>query len=156
MGIQWRSPWRAAVLSAVTLTVYGLWWWFDVNRQLQRAGGQVRAWRSLAAVTVGWVGVVFPFRSVEATTTDIVAAQREAGLSPTMRTEVPLRISIAATIGLALFALSSAFPPAFFLLGWTPIAFGMLFVWYIQRELNRLAPPRSNANRDARTEVSAP
>ena len=39
MGIPWRSPWRAAVLSAVTVTVFGFWWWFDVNRQLQRAGG---------------------------------------------------------------------------------------------------------------------
>ena len=156
MSIQWRSPGRAALLSAVTITVYGFWWWFDVNRQLQRAGGHVRAWRSLAAVTVGWVGIVFPFRSVEATTADVVAAQREAGLSPTMRTQVPLRIAIVATIGLALFALSAAFPPAFFLFGWTPIAFGMVFVWYVQRELNRLAAPGSTAHRDAPIEANAP
>lgn len=49
-----RSPARAAILSVVTLTVYGFWWWWELNRELRARGEATHPWRALAAVTVGW------------------------------------------------------------------------------------------------------
>ena len=48
-----RSPVRAAILSAVTLTLYGFWWW-ELNRELHARGEATNPWRALAAVTLGW------------------------------------------------------------------------------------------------------
>jgi hypothetical protein len=121
-----RSPVRAAILSVVTLTLYGFWWWWELNRELRAHGEATHPWRALAAVTLGWAVIVAPFRSVYGTTAAIAAAQRRAGLEP-------------AAAGLVLFATSIVFPPGFFLFGWIPPAFGMALVWYEQRQFNQAA-----------------
>jgi hypothetical protein len=134
-----RSPVRAAILSAVTLTLYGFWWWWELNRELRARGEPTRPWRALAAVTVGWVVIVAPFRSVYGTTEAIAAAQRGAGLEPTAQPKTAVGLAVIATAGLVLFATAIVFPPGFFLSGWIPPAFGMALVWYEQRQFNRAA-----------------
>lgn len=132
-----RSPSAAAVLSVVTLTVYGFWWWWRLNRDLQAEGENTHPWPALAAVTIGWVFIVPPFRSVRDTTEAIAAAQQRAGLQPSARSQPALRLAVTAAVGLVLFATSSVLPAGFWLFGWIPIAFGMALVYYEQREFNR-------------------
>jgi hypothetical protein len=135
--IRARGPAWAAFLSVVTLTVYGFWWWWALNRELRTRGGATRPWRALAAVTLGWAVIVAPFRSVYDTTEAVAAAQTRAGLEPTARPKTAVGLAVTAAAGLVLFATSTVFRPGFFLFGWIPPAFGMALVWYEQREFNR-------------------
>jgi hypothetical protein len=134
-----RSPARAAILSAVTLTLYGFWWWWELNRELRAHGEATRPWRALAAVTLGWAVIVAPFRSVYGTTEAVAAAQRRAGLEPTADPVTAVGLAVTAAAGLVLFATSTVFRPGFFLFGWIPPVFGMALVWYEQRQFNRAA-----------------
>lgn len=134
-----RSPVRAAILSVVTLTLYGFWWWWELNRELPARGVAAHPWRALVAVTLGWAVIVAPFRSVYGTTAAVAAAQRRAGLEPTADPRTAVGLAITAAVGLVLFATSTVFPPGFFLFGWIPPAFGMAFVWYEQAQVNRAA-----------------
>jgi hypothetical protein len=52
-----RSPLRAAVLSLVTVSIYGFWWWWDLNRQLRALGQPARPWQALGLVMLGWLVV---------------------------------------------------------------------------------------------------
>lgn len=130
-----RSPWKAAVWSVLTLTVYGFWWWWEVNREVRARRGGVDPWRSLAEVTVGWLGVVFPFRSVLRTTTAIAELQT----TRTMRPDVAVWLAAVAAAGMVGFFFSVWVPAFFFVFGAVPVVFGMAFVWYVQHELNRSA-----------------
>ena len=65
------------------------------------------------------------------------ATQRRTGLEPTAHPKTAVGLAITAAAGLVLFATSIVFPPAFFLFGWIPPAFGMALVWYEQRQFNR-------------------
>jgi hypothetical protein len=134
-----RSPVRAAILSAVTLTLYGFWWWWELNRELRARGETTHPWRALAAVTFGWAVIVAPFRSVYDTTEAVAAAQRRTGVKPTAQPKTAVGLAITAAAGLVLFATSIVFPPSFFLFGWIPPTFGMALVWYEQRQFNRAA-----------------
>jgi len=134
-----RSPVRAAILSVVTLTLYGFWWWWELNRELRAHGEATHPWRALAAVTLGWAVIVAPFRSVYGTTAAIAAAQRRASLEPAAQPKTAVGLAVTAAAGLVLFATSIVFPPGFFLFGWIPPAFGMALVWYEQRQFNRAA-----------------
>jgi hypothetical protein len=137
VAVRPRSPARAAILSVITLTLYGFWWWWALNRELRARGEATRPWRALAAVTVGWAVIVAPFRSVYGTTQAIAAAQRRVGLAPTAQPKTAVGLAVTAAAGLALFATATVFPPGFFLFGWIPPAFGMALVWYEQRQFNR-------------------
>jgi hypothetical protein len=56
---------------------------------------------------------------------------------PLARPQTSVHLAVVAIAGLAVFPLSIIWPPAFFLFGWIPPAFRMLFVWYLQSEFNR-------------------
>jgi hypothetical protein len=81
LTIKTRSPVRAAILSLVTFSLYGFWWWRDLNRQLKALGQPAHPWRALGAVTVGWIALVPPFRSVHHTTTMVAAVERRTGIA---------------------------------------------------------------------------
>ncbi len=132
-----RSPARAAILSVITLTLYGFWWWWELNRELRARGAATHPWRALVAVTLGWAVIVAPFRSVHGTTAAVAAAQRRAGLEPSAGPRTAVGLAVTAAAGLVLFATSTVFPPGFFLFGWIPPAFGMALVWYEQAQFNR-------------------
>ena len=132
-----RDPNRTAVLAVVTLTVYGFWWWWDLNRRLGRLGTGTRPWRALAAVTIGWVAIVPPFWSVHKTVAGIAWVQRDGGQTPSARPRTAVGMAAVAAVGLALFATAGVFPPSFFLFGWIPPVVGVLFIRYVQREYNR-------------------
>jgi hypothetical protein len=135
-----RSPVRVAVLSLVTFSLYGFWWWWDVNRQLKAAGQPASPWRALAAVTAGWLAVVPPFRSVQRTTTMIAAAERRTGMASTVNPSAAVAIAAVAAAGAIAWvatSLAAASVGIFIGMAWALIA--MVLVGYLQRELNRAA-----------------
>jgi hypothetical protein len=135
-----RSPVRAAVLSLVTFSLYGFWWWWDVSRQLKALGQPAHPWRALAAVTVGWLAAVPPFRSVQRTATMIGAAQPRTGMASTVNASAAVTIAAVAAAGAITWVATSlaALSVGIFIgMAWALIA--MVFVGYLQRELNRAA-----------------
>lgn len=102
-----RGPVRAAVLSLVTVSLYGFWWWWDVGRQLRALGEPADPGRALAAVTVGFLAVVPPFQSVHRTTAMIAAAQRRAGVTPTPGPSATVAIAALAAPGAIVWAATS-------------------------------------------------
>jgi hypothetical protein len=144
--ISTRSPVRAAVLSLVTFSLYGFWWWWDLSRQLKVLGQPAHPWRALAAVTVGWVAVIPPFRSVQRTAAMIAAADRRTGTDPTVSPPVAVTIAATAAAGAAAWAVTSlaALTVGIFIgLAWPLLA--MVFVGYLQRGLNRAAGEQTPA-----------
>ena len=79
-----RRPVRARELSLVTVSLYGFWRWQDVSRQPGAVGQPADPGRALAAVTIGWLAVIPPSRSVHRTTAMIAEAERRAGLNSTL------------------------------------------------------------------------
>lgn len=144
--ISMRSPVRAAVLSLVTFSLYGFWWWWDLSRQLKVLGQPARPWRALAAVTVGWVAVIPPFWSVQRTATMIAAAERRTGAVHAVSPQAAVTIAATAAAGAAAWAATSlaALTAGIFIgLAWPLLA--MVFVGYLQRGLNRAAGEQTPA-----------
>ena len=82
-----RTPWVVAVLTLVTLGIYGLVWYYKINREmadLGRATGNTQELgdspgMSLLAVTLGALIIVPAIISIVHTHKRIVAAQRITG-----------------------------------------------------------------------------
>ena len=146
VAVRQRRPVRAAVLALVTVSVYGFWWWRDVNRQLKALGQPADPGRALAAVTIGGLALVPPFLSVHRTTTMIAAAQRRAGLTRAINPSAAVTIAAVAGAG-AITWVAMAFPAVsfgtFIGIAWPLIA--MAFIGYVQRELNRAIGHRAPA-----------
>ena len=82
-----RSQVWVIVWSFFTLGIYGMYWWYQVNRELRdlgRARGSHELGDSpgvsLLAVTLGWLVIVPPFVSIYNGVKRIQAAQRLAGI----------------------------------------------------------------------------
>ena len=86
-----RSPWAPALLPVVTLGIYGLVWYYKINREM-RDFGRARGTdelgdspgTSLLAITLGALIVVPAILSLIHTGQRIQAAQRLAGIDPQM------------------------------------------------------------------------
>ena len=86
-----RSPWAPALLPVVTLGIYGLVWYYKINREM-RDFGRARGTdelgdspgTSLLAITLGALIVVPAILSLIHTGQRIQTAQRLAGIDPRM------------------------------------------------------------------------
>lgn len=153
-----RSPTRTAVYALLTVSVYGFWWWWDLNRRLRSVGQPARPGRALAEVTLGWlvaavpllagwpwvavattvVPVVLSLHSVRETAGLLSAAQRERGLTVTVTTRTAVAIAAVALAGcVAWLAMSLADVPGWGLAGMWPLV-AMLLVGYLQAGANHL------------------
>jgi len=122
-----RDPVRSGVLDLVTLGVYGVCWYFYVNRELAslgRARGRAELGdspgTSLLALFPGLLLIVPAVISFRNTVRRVQAASRLAGREPT----------ISASLGLSALLLL-VFPVG---------------VWYVQRELNEVWLAEASAN----------
>lgn len=88
-----------APLTLVTVSLYGFWWWWEVNRQLRALEQPADPGRALAAVTVGWLLLIPPFLSVHQTATMIAEVQRRAGLTRTVNPAAAVAIAAVAGAG---------------------------------------------------------
>ncbi len=156
-GTHPRSPVRAAVLSLVTVSIYGFWWWWDLNRQLRAVDQPARPWRALAMVTLGWLVVAVPLLAdwpwavaalsvipivlsvvaVHRTAGMIAAAQLAAGRPATVSPPVAVTITTLALLGaVSWLVLSLAVVPVALFIGiaWPLVA--MVLVGYLQTAFN--------------------
>ena len=91
-------------------------------------------------MTAGWIAVVPPFRSVHRTATMIGAAERGAGMAGTVNASAAVTIAAVAAVGAGAWvatSLAAVSAGIFIGMAWALIA--MVFVGYLQRELNRAA-----------------
>lgn len=91
-------------------------------------------------MTAGWIAVVPPFRSVHRTATMIGAAERGAGTASTVNASAAVTIAAVAAVGaVAWVATSLAALSAGIFIGMAWALIAVVFVGYLQRELNRAA-----------------
>jgi hypothetical protein len=162
-AVRQRSPVREACLSLLTVSVYGFWWWYDLNRQLRTLGQPARPGRALGEVLLG-LAVVAPgvmagwpwlvvglspvviglcLLSVWQTVTALAAGQRSHALGTSV--SIPLAVGLAATAlvgAVGWYALAVLEVTGFLFLGvlWPLVA--MLFVAYLQGQLNAVIGDR--------------
>ncbi|MCB0879142.1 MAG: DUF4234 domain-containing protein [Thermoleophilia bacterium] len=85
--VKGRNPWAVLGLGLLTLGIYILYWWYQVNREVRDASrGQVPVdpWVSVIAVTIGALVVVPPIVSFHQTGRRVQALGRLAGASDTL------------------------------------------------------------------------
>jgi len=74
-----RHPFAPIALSIITLGIYGLYWYYAINKELQVAGQKVEPWVSLLAITFGGLLIVPPFVSLYNTADRTRRAQQHVG-----------------------------------------------------------------------------
>lgn len=155
--IRQRSPARTALWSLLTVSIYGFWWWWELNRQLRALGESVRPWEALGRVTLGWLVVglalvlgwpwaavalsVIPITSslfsVLETTRRMAALQHATGSPVTLRVPIALGLAGVALVGaVAWLALSLLAVSFALLLGMVWPLVAMAFVMYVQAGQN--------------------
>jgi hypothetical protein len=80
-----RNPWGVWLLSLVTLGIYGIVWYYKVNRETKDydASIVVNPGMAVIAIVFGWIIIVPPFVSIYNTGRRIATAQRAAGAPET-------------------------------------------------------------------------
>jgi hypothetical protein len=74
-----RHPFGPIGLSIITLGIYGLYWYYAVNKELQADGEKVEPVMSLLAITLGALIIVPPFVSLYNTAARTQRAQQRHG-----------------------------------------------------------------------------
>jgi Domain of unknown function (DUF4234) len=79
----------------ITLGIYGLVWWYKINREARDFDSsiEVNPVLSLLAVMIGWVIIVPPYVSIYRTGNRIARMQARAGLEPTCNAWIGLILS---------------------------------------------------------------
>lgn len=85
-----RNPVAVWLLAPITLGIYGLVWYYKINREARDMGVESNPGTSLLAITLGAFIIVPPFVSVFKTGERIAASQRAAGIAPTCNPVVGL------------------------------------------------------------------
>jgi hypothetical protein len=78
-----RNPVAVWLLAPITLGIYGLVWYYKINREARDMGIESNPGNSLLAITLGAFIIVPPFVSIFRTGERIAASQRAAGIAPT-------------------------------------------------------------------------
>jgi hypothetical protein len=85
-----RNPVAVWLLAPITLGIYGLVWYYKINREARDMGVESNPGTSLLAITLGAFIIVPPFVSIFKTGERIAASQRAAGIAPTCNPVVGL------------------------------------------------------------------
>jgi uncharacterized protein DUF4234 len=85
-----RNPVAVWLLAPITLGIYGLVWYYKINREARDMGVESNPGTSLLAITLGAFIIVPPFVSIFKTGERIAASQRAAGVAPTCNPVVGL------------------------------------------------------------------
>ena len=78
-----RNPVAVWLLAPITLGIYGMVWYYKINREARDMGVESNPGTSLLAITLGVFIIVPPFVSIFKTGERIAASQRAAGIAPT-------------------------------------------------------------------------
>jgi len=89
-----REPVAVWLLSIVTFGIYGLVWYYKINREARDLGSGTSPGTSLLAITLGGFIIVPPFLSIYNTGERIAQSQRNAGIPSTCNPLVGLLLWI--------------------------------------------------------------
>jgi hypothetical protein len=89
-----RNPVAVWLLTLITFGIYGLVWYYKINREARDMGAGTSPGTSLLAITLGAFIIVPPFISIYNTGDRIAASQRAAGIAPTCNPLVGLLLWI--------------------------------------------------------------
>jgi hypothetical protein len=96
-----RHPLGVLGLSFITLGIYGLYWYYKANEEIQRYTGDrtISPTRSLLALFPGFILIVPPFIAFYNTATHVMQMQQQRGIatqiSPALTVVLALAVSIA-------------------------------------------------------------
>jgi len=103
-----RNPKSVVLLEVLTGGIYGIYWWYQINREMRDLGrtcdndelGNTDPWLSLLAITIGALAVVPPWVSLYKTVRRVKAVQAIASDEQELSGWTIVGISLLALIGL--------------------------------------------------------
>jgi hypothetical protein len=98
-----RNPLGVLGLSLITLGIYGLYWYYKVNEEIQRYTGDqtISPSRSLLAVVPGFLLIVPPFIAYYNTANHIVRMEEQRGIAAQISPALVVVIALVLWIGMA-------------------------------------------------------
>lgn len=98
-----RSPLVVLGLVLITLGIYGFYWYYKVNQEIQRYTGDqtISPSRSLLAVIPGFLLIVPPFIAYYNTANHIVRLQEQRGLASQISPALVVILGLVIWIGMA-------------------------------------------------------
>ena len=98
-----RNPLGVLGLSFITLGIYGLYWYYKVNQEIQRYTGDqtISPSRSLIAVIPGFLLIVPPFIAYYNTSNHIVQMQEQRGIASQISPALVVILALVIWIGMA-------------------------------------------------------
>jgi hypothetical protein len=98
-----RSPLVVLGLVLITLGIYGFYWYYKVNQEIQRYTGDqtISPSRSLLAVIPGFLLIVPPFIAYYNTANHIVRMQEQRGLASQISPALVVILGLVIWIGMA-------------------------------------------------------
>jgi hypothetical protein len=98
-----RNPLGVLGLSFITLGIYGLYWYYKVNEEIQRYTGDqtISPSRSLLAVIPGFLLIVPPFIAYYNTSNHIQQMEQQRGIASQISPALVVILAIVLWIGMA-------------------------------------------------------
>jgi hypothetical protein len=98
-----RNPLGVLGLSLITLGIYGFYWYYKVNQEIQRYTGDqtISPSRSLLAVIPGFLLIVPPFIAYYNTSNHIVQMQEQRGMASQISPALVVILGLVIWIGMA-------------------------------------------------------
>jgi hypothetical protein len=98
-----RNPLGVLGLSFITLGIYGFYWYYKVNQEIQRYTGDqtISPSRSLLAVIPGFLLLVPPFIAYYNTSNHIVQMQEQRGMASQISPALVVILGLVIWIGMA-------------------------------------------------------
>lgn len=98
-----RNPLGVLGLSLITLGIYGFYWYYKVNQEIQRYTGDqtISPSRSLLAVIPGFLLLVPPFIAYYNTSNHIVQMQEQRGMASQISPALVVILGLVIWIGMA-------------------------------------------------------
>jgi hypothetical protein len=96
-----RNPLGVLGLSFITLGIYFLYWYYQVNDELRRFEGDetISPVRSLMAIIFGWIIIVPPFIAMYNTAKHVQAAEQRLAIQPQLEPALVIVIMLFVSIG---------------------------------------------------------
>ncbi|MGH2679076.1 MAG: DUF4234 domain-containing protein [Actinomycetota bacterium] len=101
-----RDPLGVLGLSFITIGIYWLYWYYQVNDEIRRfeRDDTVRPGMALLAVTLGWLIIVPPFISVHNTSKHILRMEERAGITQTLSPALNVVLLLAVGIAIGIYS----------------------------------------------------
>jgi Domain of unknown function (DUF4234) len=97
-----RNPLGVLGLSLITLGIYGFYWYYKVNEEIQRFTGDdtISASRSLLAVIPGFLLIVPPFIAYYNTANHVAQMERQRGVGSEISPALVIGLMLVGMLGL--------------------------------------------------------